>query len=329
MGTILTHEKYRTSPLRLGVVGVGYFGRFHARKYAAHSNCEIVGLADNDVVRVVDLAAELHCRAFTDHCALIDHVDAVSIATPATTHYRLARDFLDAGKHVLLEKPMATKLEHADELMKVADRAGVVLQPGHQERYFLRDSGLLALTEKPVRIESTRAGPFSGRGLDCSVAMDLLIHDLDMVHCVNPSPVRDVSALGKTAMSASPDEVSAALTLDDGCKVNLFASRMHTKRERSMKLHFLKGEVTVDFIARTISNSTEFQLVDVFESSQNGALAVTDPLALQVDEFIAAIVDGRQSLVNGEDARRALESVLLIEGTLASENADLERAAVA
>ncbi len=244
------------------------------------------------------------------------NVDFAVIATPAQSHAPLAREFLEAGAHVLIEKPLALSLAEADALIRLARARQRVIQAGHQERVLLLQAGLLDIKERPTAIECIRKGPFTERNLEVGVVVDLMTHDLDLVHVLNPANVVKVRATGRRVKSASLDEAEALLTLADGCRVRLAASRVAPARERSMRLQYAAGSINIDFLARRIVNETPYPLRDLFGSDE-----ARDPLAFALDCFIRAIEEGAPPLVSAEDARRALETALAIQATLANEMA--------
>lgn len=294
-------------------MGAGVFGRFHAQKYARLPGVALVAVADPDTAAVSRVAAELGTEAYGDHRHLFGRVDCVSIASPADTHAAIAEEFLRAGIDVYVEKPIATALAEADRLIASAAECGRVLQSGHQERFVFAASGLLARNERPLRIECHRAGPFSGRGTDVSVALDLMTHDLDLVHVLSPAPVVAVAAKVRDLAGSFSDEVSADLTLADGCEVSLFASRMADARRRFMRVTYADGAIEIDFIARTLANSTRSIVAPAFFGSRGEAPGIADdPLGFAIARFVEAVRGGPAPLVTPADARRALETALLI-----------------
>lgn len=302
-----------TSPLRVGVVGAGFFGRLHARKYAALPGVELIGIADPESAAAGDAAAQAGCAAYGDHRDMIGQVDAVSIASPASTHAAVALDFLRAGVHVLVEKPLAVSLADADAMIAEAKRSGLILQTGHQERYVFAASGLLSRGKAPLAIECHRAGPFTGRGTDVSVVLDLMTHDLDLVHQLAPAPVASVKAVAHHLPASWSDEVKAILRLKDGCRVSLFASRMADARRRFMRVSYDDGVIEIDFIHRTVENSTPEAIAPAFFPSRDGTPGIADdPLGFAIARFVESAQTGARPLVTPEDARRALDSALSI-----------------
>lgn len=297
--------------LKAGVVGAGVFGTFHARKYAAMEGVDLVAIVDPDKARAGTLADELHAKAFTDLAAALPLVDIITIAAPATFHFKPAKQALEAGKHVLVEKPIALDLAHADELIELANAKGLVLQVGHQERFVFDALGILGRDIAPSKITATRAGPFSGRAMDTSVIMDLMIHDLDLVHQVIPGAISDVSATSKTIHGDHTDEVTAHLAFASGAHAELHASRIAEGRDRTMSLTYPDGVIAIDFVDRTVTNSTPAKLGDLFGDDKSAVM--TDPLGYAVTQFVAAVQNSTQPVVTGQCGRRALETALKIQ----------------
>ena len=299
--------------LRAGVVGTGFFGGIHAKKYAGMAGVNLVAVTDIDGKAATKLAAELGAEAVSSVKDMAGKVDLVSIAAPAVFHYQLAREALEAGIHTYIEKPIALNLDQADDLIRLAEAKGLLLQVGHQERFVFAAFGLLSRNRTPNRIECHRAGPFTGRAMDVSVVLDLMIHDLDLVHQVSPAPVANLAVSAKCLHGEHEDEVDAVLTLTDGCEIRLFASRMAEARNRFMKLEYDDGTVEIDFINRTLKNTTGAELKSAFDIHKEGLPAIADdPLGHAIGAFVTAVRLGGEPIVTGPDARRALATALQI-----------------
>ena len=290
--------------LKAAVIGGGAFGRHHATKYAAMDGVELTAVADlnPDVRRQFQVAQGI--RAVADWRELLGRVDCVSVCSPAVTHAEIVRAFLDAGSHVLVEKPIATDLDEADELIALAEARGRVLTVGHQERFVFAHTGLLDFPDAPREIDCWRLGPWTGRGDDVSVVLDLMIHDLDLVHRMVPDSVLDVTARARTVHGRHADEVSATLAFESGTLARLHTSRVAGARSRGMRVLYDDGAIEVDFMTRKVRNTTARPL---------RALAFDDPLGESVASFVRSARDGAATLVRPEEARRALETALLID----------------
>jgi len=290
--------------LKAAVIGAGAFGRHHASKYRHIDGVELVAIADpHPDVRKTSLATH-GVPAVADWRELLGVVDLVSVCTPAVTHAQIVRAFLNAGSHVLVEKPIATSIEEADALIALADRAGLTLTVGHQERFVFAGTGLLEHKEVPLDISCWRMGPWSGRGADVSVVLDLMIHDLDLVHQLVPSAVTAVDARSRALHSRLADEVNAQVTFAGGAVAHLETSRISDARRRGMRAEYRDGVIEIDFVTRRIHNTTPRALKPLEQS---------DPLGMSVASFVASVRDGATTLVRPEEARRALHTALLID----------------
>lgn len=305
--------------MRAAVVGAGFFGGLHAKKYTELPGVKLIGVVDIDRDAAARVADENGAQAFNSIDEL-PGVDIISITTPASFHYAMARDALKAGAHVYIEKPIALDIIDADILMELAEERDLMMQVGHQERFVMAAFGLLSRRATPRKIECVRAGPFTGRAMDVSVVMDLMIHDLDLVHQVAPAPLEKTLAVSKVMHGEFEDEVDARLTLTDGCEVRLLASRMATERKRTMTLDYHDGRVEIDFIARTLKNTTKAPLTSAFEAPSSNLPAVADdPLGYAIGAFVNCVKTGEDVFVTGGDARRALDTALgIIEATKVS-----------
>ena len=306
------------TPLRAAVVGVGHYGRSHAEKYVKHPSADLVAVVDIDPARARAVGEEFGTSVYADYAQIFDSVDMVSVATPATTHYEIARAFLDQGIHVLVEKPIATDLQEADALIALAEQKGRILQVGHQERFFASQIGLDSLTGEPREIICRRTGPFTGRGTDCNVVLDLMIHDIDLMHSIMTSALGPVTAYGTAVKGRFEDEAEVTIHTDNGCKIHLLASRVSDRRERSIEIISAEGSVGVDFIARTVHHAINGQAVNGTQvnGQVNGGTVPQDLLAVEIAAFLESIRTGQPPLVNGKEGRRALETALLINRNL-------------
>lgn len=299
-------------PLKAAVIGAGAFGRHHANKYRALAatgpDVGLFAIADpGPEARAAMTAAhgaEAGVEVVADWRDLLGKVDLVSVCSPALTHAAIVRAFLNAGAHVLVEKPIATTRRDADELVALARETGRVLTVGHQERFVFARTGLLDVAATPKTITCWRQGPWTGRGDDVSVVLDLMIHDLDLVHTLVPGDVADVTARGLVEYGPHADEVAADLRFACGTTARLETSRVAPVRRRGMRAVYADGVVEIDFLTRTIVNTTPRPLE---------ALEIGDPLGESVAGFVAAARKGCDALVTPEQAARALTTALRIE----------------
>ena len=265
---------------------------------------ELFAVADPSAEVRRTAAAQYGILAVADWRELLGKVDLVSICSPAVTHAEIVRAFLNAGAHVLVEKPIATTAEEAIDLVALASKTGLVLTVGHQERFVFARTGLLDQAETPLEIQCWRRGPWTGRGDDVSAVLDLMIHDLDLVHQLVDGDVADVQARGLVQYGPHADEVSAAITFANGTVVKLNTSRISETRKRGLRAVYADGVVEIDFLTRQVTNTTPRPLA---------ALEMGDPLGESVASFVAAARDGIAPLVSAEQAARALVTALAID----------------
>lgn len=294
--------------LKAGVAGAGVFGGLHARKYAVLPSVELAAVFDIDAARAGALAAGLGARPFSELDAFMAAAeDLVTVASPAFTHYAVTSHALALGRHVYVEKPLATDLDDARLLVDTARAQKRVLAVGHQERVIFRAMGLLPAPERPLRLEAVRRGVRSDRNLDVSCALDLMIHDIDLAMALNPAPVEKAMARG------TPDRGSGRVEFADGCIATFEASRVARQRERTMRVVFPSGELNIDFLTLEFSNTTPFDLNPQFAATPEGR----DPLGSSVAEFVAAVRgEAAQPLAPAADTLRALDAALRIDRIL-------------
>jgi predicted dehydrogenase len=291
--------------LKAGVVGAGVFGGHHALKYAALGGVDLVAIYDVDYPRAEALARRLGAAAYPNFKGFLDAVDLVTVATPASAHFSVARQALEAGRHVLIEKPIALRLSHADRLIQLSRERRLVLQVGHQERFVFEAFGLLDRTVRPRSISCVRRNPMTGRGEDVSVVFDLMIHDIDLVRSLGLCDPVSAAAIG------DDDELDARLVFRDGATVAFEASRLARERERRMTIEYDDGAVEIDFISRSVANTTGRPHKSFDNAAAHPAFA--DPLGYGVARFVEAAVSGGLPAVSGEDGRDALEWALMVE----------------
>ena len=297
--------------LKAGVVGAGVFGGYHAGKYAALPGVQFVGVLDADAGRAGAAAEKFGVAAFTDLDSFLAEVDVVTIAAPASVHAEVARQALNWGRHVYVEKPLALSYADGKALVDLAKAKGLVLAAGHQERAIFRAMGLLDAPETPVRMEAVRRSSYyPGRGTDVSCLLDMGIHDLDLSMALNPSPPCAIKASGRIEYGPQLDEVSAEIAFVDGMEFTLDCSRLDEDRVRTMRLVYPSGEVTIDFMAKTFSNTTAFPLNADYAETPDGK----DPLGASVQAFLDA-VRGKipRPLVTGDEGLDALDLALRVE----------------
>lgn len=308
------------SSLRTAVIGVGYLGNFHAQKYAALEGVELVGVVDASPDRAAEVAAACGCGSFTDYRDLIGKVDAVSVVVPTQYHYEVAREFLAAGVHVLIEKPITVTIEQADELIALADTNRLVFQVGHLERFNPVMMAAEEVLNEPLFVESVRIAPFKPRGTDVNVVLDLMIHDIEIIQHLVKSPVARIDAVGAPVFTGEEDIANARIAFENGCVANVTASRISLKSERKMRIFQRDAYLTLDFqnkkvlVAKKGAGELLPGVPNVQVTEQE--LGQSDPLLSEISSFVEAIRLGGQPQVSGRDGRMALETALKINQSL-------------
>lgn len=303
--------------LRAAVIGAGYLGRFHAQKFAGLEEVELAAVVDIDRERAKELGAKLKAEAYTDYREVLERVDMASIVVPTESHYPIARACLEAGVHILLEKPMTSTLEEANHLIELAKARGLVLQVGHLERF---NPALLALKgtlNNPLYIESHRIARFRERGTDVSVVLDLMIHDIDIILSMVSSEIVAIRPLGFPVLSGEVDIANARLEFANGCVAQVSTSRVSRSLMRKMRVFQPDAYISIDYlenkiaICRKVYERSRFRIVEEMRS-----FVQTDALMLEIRAFVEAVRQGTAPLVSGEEGRRALEVALAITGSI-------------
>jgi len=302
--------------IRAAVIGVGYLGRFHAQKYAQAPACELVAVVDPRAAAREAVGAELHTRALADHRELLGVVEAVSVVTPTPEHFPIARAFLEAGAHVLVEKPISETPAQARELIAVAARAGRILQVGHLERF---NAAILAAephVRSPRFVECHRLAPYRERGTDVNVVLDLMIHDIDIVQTMVGAPIATIDAVGTPVFSDEIDIANARIRFANGCVANATASRVSLKTERKLRIFEDDAYLSLDLQQKILTLIRKRAPADA-----PGPLPVTieeqslepgDALKAEIDSFLECIRTGRPPVVCGEAGLTALETAIRI-----------------
>ena len=298
------------SKLRAAVVGVGYLGRFHAQKYRALDDVELVGVCDLDATAGHAVAESLATSYFASYRELLGLVDAVTIAASTSAHFELAKFFLEHDVHVLLEKPMTRTSSEAAELNEIAARRGLKLQVGHVERF---NTALLSAREglTSVRfVECHRLAPFKGRGADVNVILDLMIHDLDVILSLVDSRPVSVSAVGVPVLTDGVDIANARIEFANGALANVTASRASTSAQRMVRVFQPNQYVAIDFgggeVRRVTRRGNPSEGMAAL-ASESWSLEKGDALLAETRSFVAAVTEDRPCEVSGEDGRAALE----------------------
>jgi predicted dehydrogenase len=300
----------------VGVVGVGYFGSLHAEKYAEIPGVELSAICDINRQTAETISARHGAKAELDYRSLYGQIDAASVAVPTELHFSIARDLLEHGIHVLLEKPICRTLEEADVLIELAAAKGLVLQIGHLERFGPAVQGLHGVLNRPRYIECRRISPFRERGMDTNVVLDLMIHDIDLIFDIVTAPVKSIEAIGVPVLSDVEDIAYAHIRFADGCIASITASRVSWKTERTMRIFQTDGYLVLDLdqnklsVIRRVADQADGSSPRL--TTEQHDYEPSDNLKREINSFLTAIEDGTPPPVNASDARRALEAALII-----------------
>jgi predicted dehydrogenase len=307
------------SKLKCAVIGTGYLGKFHAEKYASLDDCELIAVVDINEQAAKEVAEKHGALALADYSSLLGEVDAVSIVVPTSLHHLVSCDFLKAGTHVLVEKPITVTVEEADELIDLAEQNNVILQVGHLERFNPAVMGI-DKEAKPLFIESHRLAPFNPRANDVSVVLDLMIHDIDIIMALIDSDIERIDASGTAVLTQGTDIVNARLTFKNGCVANVTASRISMKMERKMRMFRPCSYISVDFQNKVL---TKYKTGDkeMFPGvpeivTEESTFEGGDALLEEIKHFVNCIKTGKNPLVSGKAGRRALQTAIRITDLL-------------
>ncbi|MCS7306185.1 MAG: Gfo/Idh/MocA family oxidoreductase [Thermoguttaceae bacterium] len=317
------------SKLRMAVIGAGRLGSFHAQKLAARQDVQLVAVVDPVPAQRNRLAGLCRTQALAHHRQLFGQVDAAVVAAPTCCHYQIGRDLLQAGIHCLMEKPLAARLEEADELVELARHHGLVLQVGHIERFNPAFEAALPFVRNPKYIEAVRAGPYSFRSTDIGVVLDLMIHDIELALTLTHASVRRVEALGLSVLGGHEDVANARIEFTNGCIATLSACRVAYEAVRYMHIWAPGGFARIDFANRMVRlvrpsqqilqrrlrlenlcpeeiEAWKLRLVQEHLPCQCLQFDTVDALALELEDFITSIRLGRSPRVTGQQGRDAL-----------------------
>ena len=304
------------SKIRAAVIGVGYLGRFHAQKYAQLADCELVAVVDGreDVRNAV--AAEVGSRGVADYRELLGKVDAVSVVTPTPAHFEIADAFLEAGAHVLVEKPITETPAQARALIASAKKADRILQVGHLERF---NAAVLAAEphlRSPRFMECVRLAPYKERGTDVNVVLDLMIHDIDLVQSLANSEIESIDAIGTPVFSGEIDIANARIRFANGCVANTTASRVSLKTERKLRIFEDAAYISLDLQQKILTLIRKREGVpqagQLPVSIEESNLEQGDALKSEIESFLDCIRNQKRPIVSGEDGLRALDTAIRI-----------------
>lgn len=312
----MTQMRTSNQKIRVGVVGVGYLGKFHAQKYADMPDVQLVGVVDSNRSQAESIASQHKTAAYFDHRELIGKVDAVSVAVPTQSHYAVSMDFIKNGIDLLIEKPITTNLQEADALIDLAEHNGTLIQVGHLERFNPAVVALADIANEPRFIESHRLSTFKNRGTDVSVVLDLMIHDIDIIQNFVKSDVSAIQAAGLSVISKHIDIANARLEFSNGCVANVTASRISTKNERKIRLFQKDAYISVDFANREITvikpdKDAKDSIIPGMSLNQR-CFTQSDALEDELKSFVKAVRSRTQPEVTGKMGRDALNTAVNI-----------------
>ncbi|MEW6001294.1 MAG: Gfo/Idh/MocA family oxidoreductase [Nitrospirota bacterium] len=292
--------------VRVGVIGVGYLGRHHARIYSEIEGAELAAVVDIDKKKADEFAGRYECQACCDYREILDKVDALSIVTPTVSHHNIALDCLRTGKDILIEKPITVNVREADELVQESEKRRCILQVGHLERY---NPAVLAASEmikEPKFIESERLSPFLGRGTDVDVTLDLIIHDVDVILSFVSSPVKDLKAVGARVLTDKIDVAKAWLEFENGCMALITASRISPEKKRRLRIFQKDSYLSIDYQSHEIEyyfKKGKGLSVDIMKPENK------EPLKEELKDFIRCVKERKRPRVSAIEGRNALKIV--------------------
>lgn len=298
--------------VKVAVVGAGHLGTYHAQKFASIENADLVAICDPDQDKANKLAESLGCRAVDDYKEVLAEVDAALIAAPTPMHFQIAKDFLESGKHVLIEKPITTTVDEAQALCALAEEKNLVLQVGHVERFNPALVSARKQLKKPLFIECHRLAPFKPRSTDVDVVLDLMIHDIDVVMSLTNSPVVSVSAVGTPVITKYVDIANARIEFESGAVANITASRVSQTATRKFRVFQETQYLSIDFGTGELNLTTKTGEWENFEEEmplefEAWELEKGDALLAEDQSFVDCILNNEKPVVTGTDALIAMK----------------------
>jgi predicted dehydrogenase len=303
-------------PVRVGVIGVGHLGFHHARVYTELLNTDVVGIVDTNPERAAAVGELLRVPFYSDIEKFYRHArpDAVSVVVPTVHHYETAKRALGSGVNVLIEKPVTSTVEEAEELLQLAATQNLVLQVGHIERFNSAVQHVRNIIKDPLFLQSKRIGPFSSRISDVGVVLDLMIHDIDIILSLVHSEISSISAMGRSVRSNLEDIATAQIAFQNGTLAQILVSRVSERRLRQLEIMEPERFVTINYETQDVSihrcvQEKECGLVEVIE---HPVFPKREPLKLELQHFVTCVREGKQPLVGIMDGKRALEVAIAI-----------------
>jgi predicted dehydrogenase len=309
--------------LKVGVIGVGRMGAFHVDKYASLPNVEVVGVADVRADRAREVAAQFNTVAFSDFRDLISRIQAATIAVPTSLHFEVARQCLEAGINILVEKPLATTVEQIVELEEMAGKRGLVLMPGHVERFNVALAAVKKVIDSPRFIEVHRLNVFSPRGTDVDVILDLMIHDLDIILDLVPFKVKEIFSIGVPVLSPNIDIANVRLHFDPICVANITASRVSQEVLRKLRIFQANTYISIDYAEEKVEMvHRRIEGGEPVLSGETLNLENQDALLSEVSAFVHSVASGDPPPVTAKNARYVMEISNLIQEKMLTSDPD-------
>lgn len=289
--------------LYVAVIGTGHLGSKHAKVYADLDNVHLVGVCDTDEEKGTKIAKRYHTRYHADYHDLLGQVQAVNIAVPTFLHYKIAKDFLNNGIHVLIEKPITKTVKEADELLEIAKKKNFIIQVGHIERFNSAVRAIEPYIEKPRFIECHRLGPFVPRAADIGVVLDLMIHDIDIILGLVKSHVTNIEAVGVKTVSEHEDTANVRLTFANDAICDLTASRVTKKSSRTIRISQENSHINLNYLTQS---AILYKRKNHRLKKKRIKIKKEEPLKKELESFVHCVINNQKPIVSGEEAREAL-----------------------
>ena len=305
------------SKVKIAVIGIGYLGEFHAQKYKANKDADLIGIVDTNKQRSEEISNKIGVKSYNDNKSIIDQVDAVSIVVPTNLHYKIAKFFIENKKHVLIEKPFASNTAEARKLKNISEKNQTILQIGHLERFNKAFVELKDKVKNPLFIECNRISPFKIRGTEVDVIMDLMIHDLDIIMSINKSKIKNIHASGISVLTNKTDIANARIVFEDNCVCNLSSSRISDKIERKMRVFQKNSYFSLDYQNSSLGTYKKIKNKNAISiEKKEKSFPQNDSLKDEIDSFVKCIKNNKKAVVDASDGLNALTYALKISNLI-------------
>ena len=305
------------SKVKIAVIGIGYLGEFHAQKYKANKDADLIGVVDTNKQRSEEISNKIGVKSYNDYKSIIDQVDAVSIVVPTNLHYKIAKFFIENKKHVLIEKPFASNTAEARKLKNISENNQTILQIGHLERVNKAFVELKDKVKNPLFIECNRISPFKIRGTEVDVIMDLMIHDLDIIMSINKSKIKNIHASGISVLTNKTDIANARIVFEDNCVCNLSSSRISDKIERKMRVFQKNSYFSLDYQNSSLGTYKKIKNKNAISiEKKEKSFPQNDSLKDEIDSFVKCIKNNKKAVVDASDGLNALTYALKISNLI-------------